>query len=280
MNASVSGSAASGDTKDLSDGEMRVIADDPHGDISGSFSGSGVVATAFFGSSGGSSSHTSENYIAINVADIVVQDGVSSATLSSSNFTSAMVHEVGHTWGFRHSNQNQSGSGSCALPLPCSSGAIMNSSIVNGLNGVLQSWDLHAPNEVYGDGSRQATFTGTQYVTTGLGGQPARRPSNFSWRIAQNVATCTAPQITTQPSGSTITSGNQATLTVAASGTTPLSFQWYTGNPPSTSSPVPSGTTASIEVSPTSTTNYWVRVTNSCGSADSNAATVTVNTGC
>lgn len=285
MNDSVSGSPASGDTEVLNDCESRTIADDPHGDIAGSFGGSGVVATAFYGcgSPCGTCPTTppfnSENYRALDQQDVVVQDGVSSANLAQSNFTTAIVHEYGHTWGFRHSNQAPGG-GACTLPLPCSSNAIMNSSIVGALNGTLQSWDLDAANEVYGDGSRQAGFTGSQYVTL-LGGFPARRPGTTSWRISQGSTTCTPAGISTQPSGSTITSGNNATLTVGAIGTGPLTYQWYIGNPPSTSSPVPSSNSASIQVSPTSTTTYWVRVTNTCpGSVDSNAATVTVNTGC
>ena len=280
MNDSVSASAASGDTEDLNDGESRVIADDPHSDITGTFgAGSNVVATAFYGSTGATSMKNSENYIEIDRQDVVVNDGVSSATLSAEKFLTAVVHEFGHTWGFRHSNQGTSG-GACALPLPCTSSAVMNSSVATGLNGNLQSWDLDAANEVYGDGTRQASFTGSQYVVL-LGGLPARRPGNASWRISQNAVSCTAPAITTQPSGSTITSGNQATLTVAASGSPAPTFQWYVGNPPSTSSPVGGGTTASIQVSPSTTTTYWARATNSCGTADSNAATVTVNsTGC
>ena len=282
MNDSVSASPASGDTKVLGDCESRAIADDPHGDIAGSFGGSGVVATAFFGcgppcGTCAMGMKNGETYVHIDQMDVVVQDGVSSATLSAGNFNSAMVHEIGHTWGFRHSNQTGNGGGSCALPLPCSSSAIMNSSIVGGLNGTLQSWDLDAANEVYGDGSRQAGFTGSQYVVA-LGGDPARRPAGTSWRISQAAATCTGASIGTQPSGSTVSSGSPATLTVVAAGTSPFTYQWYVGNPPSTTTPVPSGTTASIQVTPSSTTTYWVQVTNSCGTANSNAATVTVTT--
>jgi hypothetical protein len=87
---------------------------------------------------------------------------------------------------------------------------------------------------------------------------------------------CAAPSITTQPSPATIVTGQTATLSVAASGTAPLSYQWYTGTSGDTSSPVGGGTGASVTVSPITATSYWVRVTNSCGSADSVAVTVTV----
>ena len=273
MNDTVIATPASGDVKDLSDGESRVIADDPHGDVSGSCC-PGVVATAFFGCGPcNNATFNGETYTGINAADVVVNDGVSSATLSAGNFLSAMVHEFGHTFGFRHSNQNAS-NGACASPLPCSSSAIMNSSIIGGLNGTLQSWDLDAANEVYGDGSRQSTFTGTQYVFTL--GNPARRPSPMTWRISQ--AACTAPSISTQPQNQTINSGQQANLSVVAAGTGPFTYLWYTGTPPSGPvAPGPNNTGSTYNPSPSATTTYWVRVTNSCGTIDSAVATVTVN---
>jgi Ig-like domain CHU_C associated len=93
--------------------------------------------------------------------------------------------------------------------------------------------------------------------------------------VTVNPAACTPPSITTPPSGSTIPSGSSAFLSVGASGTAPLSYQWYLGNPPSTLSLV--GTGQSILVSPSSTTSYWVRVTGQCGTpADSAAAIITV----
>jgi hypothetical protein len=87
-----------------------------------------------------------------------------------------------------------------------------------------------------------------------------------------------APSITGQPSGSTINSGTTATLSLTATGTSPLSYQWYVGTSGNTSSPI-SGATASSYTTPTlsSTTSYWCRVTNAAGTADSTTATVTVN---
>jgi hypothetical protein len=281
MNDTVSATPAGGDTKNLSDCESRVIADDPHGDVSGSCC-PGVIATAFFGcgtpcGTCASSVKNSETYTSIEMADVVVNDGVSSATLSAGNFLSAIVHELGHTWGFRHSNQSASG-GACALPLPCDGSAIMNSVLVSGLNGTLQNWDKDAANEVYGDGSRQASFTGTQYVVTL--GSPARRPANMSWRIFQSA--CTPPSISTQPQSQTINSGQQANLSVVAAGTPPFTYLWYTGTPPSGPvAPGPNNNAATYNPSPTTTTTYWVRVSNGCGTIDSAVATVTVNsTGC
>jgi len=92
------------------------------------------------------------------------------------------------------------------------------------------------------------------------------------------IVTCTAPAITSQPSSTSIVTGQTATLTVMASGTATLSYQWYTGTSGNTSSPVGGATASSVNVSPASTTSYWVRVTNSCGTADSVTVTVTVTT--
>ena len=66
--------------------------------------------------------------------------------------------------------------------------------------------------------------------------------SNSAGQADSNTATitvgATAPSITTQPASQTITSGQTATLTVTASGTAPLSYQWYQGTSGTTTTPV------------------------------------------
>ena len=90
---------------------------------------------------------------------------------------------------------------------------------------------------------------------------------------------CTAPAITVQPQDQTVSSGQAATLSVTASGAGPLSFQWYQGQSGDVSHPV-GGATGSSFTTPTltATTQYWVRVSNSCGHIDSASATITVLT--
>ncbi|MBC7368405.1 MAG: putative Ig domain-containing protein [Undibacterium sp.] len=94
---------------------------------------------------------------------------------------------------------------------------------------------------------------------------------------ATGVATL---QITTQPSPSpqTVVTGNTATFTVAATGTTALTYQWrkaganITGNA--------SATTAALSLANAQVADaasYDVVVTNASGSIISNAATLTVN---
>jgi hypothetical protein len=94
--------------------------------------------------------------------------------------------------------------------------------------------------------------------------------------IITMAGSCTAPSITSDPQNQTIQSGQTATLSVSASGTT-LTYQWYQGLSGDSSNPI-SGATSSSFTTPalTQTTNYWVKVSNSCGYADSNAAAITV----
>jgi len=91
-----------------------------------------------------------------------------------------------------------------------------------------------------------------------------------------NASGCTSPSITSQSQSQTSASGQTATLSVTAAGTTPLSYQWYQGVSGDTSHPV--GTNVSSFTTPvlTAATSYWVRVSNSCGHADSATVTVTV----
>ena len=91
---------------------------------------------------------------------------------------------------------------------------------------------------------------------------------------------CTRPTITIQPQNQLILSGESATLSVDATAPIPLSYQWYQGTSGNTANPI-IGATLSTYQTPalTQTTNYWVRVSTSCGYADSNTATITVNPG-
>jgi len=91
------------------------------------------------------------------------------------------------------------------------------------------------------------------------------------------TTTCQKPIITTQPTETSVGSGMIAQLTVGHSGTPPFSYQWYIGTTGDISNPAPNGTTKDFTTPPlTQATSFWVRVTNSCGSADSAAATVHV----
>jgi uncharacterized protein YkwD len=85
------------------------------------------------------------------------------------------------------------------------------------------------------------------------------------------------PTIATPPQSQTIAAGQSAALSVVATGTAPLAYQWFTGGSGDAASPI-AGAAASGYTTPalSSTTSYWVRVSNAYGTADSAAATITI----
>src|SRR5205809_103910 len=106
--------------------------------------------------------------------------------------------------------------------------------------------------------------------------------SNTAGSVASNAATLTvnaapvAPTITTQPASQTVTAGQTASFTVAATGTAPLSYQWNKNGTAIT------GATSSTYTTPATTNSdsgahFTVVVSNTAGNVTSNAATLTVN---
>jgi glucose/arabinose dehydrogenase len=87
--------------------------------------------------------------------------------------------------------------------------------------------------------------------------------------------TSQAPQITAQPADRTVSVGQSATFTVGASGTAPLQYQWRRNGANISGATGTSYTLASAALSDNGAT-FDVVVTNSFGTATSNAATLTV----
>jgi formylglycine-generating enzyme required for sulfatase activity len=105
------------------------------------------------------------------------------------------------------------------------------------------------------------------------------RVSNSAGSVDSTLATVTVtqrPAITTQPVSTTINSGSTATLTVTATGTAPMTYQWYQGAVGTTTTPVGTNSASFTTPALTATTTYWVRITNAAGTVDSTLATVTV----
>jgi hypothetical protein len=129
-----------------------------------------------------------------------------------------------------------------------------------------------------------AAGAGPSYTTPVLNG--SNTPANYWVRVTRNgvsqnsntatVTLATAPSITSQPQPDTIASGASAQLTVGVSGTAP-DIQWFRGAAGVTTDPVAGATTATFITPPlTTTTSFWARATNAAGSANSNAAVITV----
>jgi hypothetical protein len=101
-------------------------------------------------------------------------------------------------------------------------------------------------------------------------------PPADSGTVFAIVNNCPPVTIGSQSTDATILEGHSATLAVSATGGT-ISYQWYAGTTGVTTSPISGATNSSLTVTPSKTSSYWLRASNSCGSSlDSNTITITV----
>ncbi len=84
----------------------------------------------------------------------------------------------------------------------------------------------------------------------------------------------TAASITTQPTNKTTTRNTNVTLSVVAAGTTPVSYQWFTGSGTAISAATSSSYTTSFPSKGTNT--FYVEVWNACNGTHVKSTTVTV----
>ncbi|HEX3071666.1 MAG TPA: DUF4214 domain-containing protein [Thermoanaerobaculia bacterium] len=108
------------------------------------------------------------------------------------------------------------------------------------------------------------------------------RASNACGPADSNTAVLTVPQCATpvvldQPKNVTGNFGVPVSLSVLATGAT--SYQWYRAQSGDPSNPISGGTGPVLTFTPQATgfTDYWVKITNSCGNTNSNTVTVTIN---
>jgi Bacterial Ig domain/Immunoglobulin domain/Purple acid Phosphatase, N-terminal domain/Immunoglobulin I-set domain len=131
-------------------------------------------------------------------------------------------------------------------------------------------------------GSTSSSYTTPATTSSDNGAQFTVLVSNSAGSATSSAATLTvsaapvAPSITTQPVGQTVTAGQTASFSVAATGTAPLTYQWKKNGA------VIPGATSSSYTTPATTSSdngaqFTVLVSNSAGSATSSAATLTVN---
>jgi Bacterial Ig domain/Immunoglobulin domain/Immunoglobulin I-set domain len=131
-------------------------------------------------------------------------------------------------------------------------------------------------------GATAASYTTPATTTADTGSKFIVVVSNSAGNATSGPATLTvnpapvAPTVTTPPASVTVTAGQTATFSVAASGTSPFTYQWQKNGA------VISGATAASYTTPATTTadsgsKFIVVVSNSAGNATSGAATLTVN---
>jgi len=148
-----------------------------------------------------------------------------------------------------------------------------------------ENWIVCVPEEGGSAGETDSITINYQTESLNAGEYPAtitisdpnasNNPQTISVLLTVNPP-CISPNIETNPQSQTIVYNTSVDLSVEASGTEPLNFQWYQGNSGDTMTLV--GTNASTYPTPNllDTTSYWVRITNECGTIDSDTATITV----
>ncbi|MDQ3280967.1 MAG: hypothetical protein M3Q69_06110 [Acidobacteriota bacterium] len=138
-----------------------------------------------------------------------------------------------------------------------------------GTSGVTTSPVSGATNPTYTTPAVSSTTSYWVRVTS-----PANCGTYVVDSVTATLTVCRKPTISQQPFSINIEPGTGTTLSVTATGDG-LSYQWYEGAVGVTTKPV--GTNSrTFTVAPAATTSYWVRVSGTCGTADSTLAKVSI----
>ena len=130
-------------------------------------------------------------------------------------------------------------------------------------------------------GATAASYTTPPTVIGDTGSSFTVVVNNTMGSMTSNAATLTvtalptAPQITTQPANQTVSVGQTATFSVAATGSAPLQYQWRKGGSAIAGATASSYTTPPTVIGDTGS-SFTVVVSNTMGSMTSDAATLTV----
>jgi hypothetical protein len=131
-------------------------------------------------------------------------------------------------------------------------------------------------------GTNSSTYSIAQTTTGQTGAQIHVKVSNATGSTTSNTATLTvnpvaptAPTITQQPTNATVTAGQTATFTVTATGTAPLTYQWFMNS----NAVGANSNTYTISQTTLGDTGaqIYVTVTNTVSTATSQTVTLTVN---
>ena len=120
--------------------------------------------------------------------------------------------------------------------------------------------------------AQKSTYTGLDWDFDNIWKMSVNGYPIFIWQEDTPIAT--APIIITQPISQTVNEGNSVTFSVVATGTEPLSYQWYKDSAAISGATGSSYTIGSAKASDEG--SYFVIVSNSVGNAVSSVATLTV----
>jgi hypothetical protein len=159
------------------------------------------------------------------------------------------------------------------------SGTAVTLTFVANTAGITYQWYIGASGTTT---SPIAGATGSSYTTPALTSTTSywARATSTCGRTVDSitaiVTVCSLPVITAQPANAApvyINSSSHLSVTASGAG---LSYQWYKGTSGDTSHPVSGATAATMTITVNNTDYYWVRVSNACGSVNSNAAFISV----
>jgi len=143
--------------------------------------------------------------------------------------------------------------------------------------------DISATGDICENGSNTYTTSATgtvpiayQWYKAGVA-IPSATSVSYSISNASTSAAGTLPSISVQPSSTTVCENQSYTFSVTASGAAPLTYQWYKGGVAINNANNNTYTISSVSSSDNGTSYYCI-VSNSCSSATSNTATLTVHT--
>ena len=109
-------------------------------------------------------------------------------------------------------------------------------------------------------------------IVSNPGGSVTSAVANLTVMVSQGT-----PRITAQPQDQIIRVGETSTLSVLATGSSSLSYQWYQGTSSDTNGVIPGATHLAYTAAElTTNTSFWVSVHNSLGTVDSATANVVV----
>ena len=158
------------------------------------------------------------------------------------------------------------------------------------INGTLPLTTRWYRANIIGDTSNLAAST-TSFTTP-----PLTETTSYWARVSNNcgeadtalvtitVGTeCVPPTITSQSPNLTIQQTDGATISVVPSGDAPFTFQWYEGEKSDETKPIAGATSQSFGAGPFAdggVYKFWAKVTNACGSIDSETIAITVEVPC
>jgi hypothetical protein len=158
-------------------GVNEVLFNDPLNEITGTFSGSGVVGLGGFNGTSGSTNWTapfeadsshpagSRRVTTISEGNLTIQDGVTASRISSSRLAEIIAHEFGHTLGFGHSADGT---------------ALMYASIT-GRGPSLRADDQTAARWLYPNGSANPPPPSVPAAPSGLSGAVSGSNIDLAW---------------------------------------------------------------------------------------------------